>query len=121
MTTDETSNDCCPPAEEEFDGPIQGEEAEAELATFARALGHPVRVAILRILIERRECICGELVEELPVAQSTVSQHLKKLNEARLIRGSVDGPRVCYCIEPAAIERFGTLFDGILQQPLADN
>ena len=117
MTTNPTAEECCPPAGENFTGPTEGEEAEAELATFARAMGHPIRVAILRILLERRECICGELVEELPVAQSTVSQHLKKLKEARLIRGTVDGPRVCYCIEPSAMERFRTLFDTILSYP----
>ncbi len=81
----------------------------------AQALGHPVRVAILRILIDKNECICGELVDELPVAQSTVSQHLKKLKEANWIRGSVDGPRTCYCIEPAALNRFRQLVDSILQ------
>ncbi len=111
MSTDLKTEECCPPAKEEFVGPLHGEEAETELASFARALGHPIRVAILRILMKRQECICGELVEELPVAQSTVSQHLKKLKEARLIRGTVDGPRVCYCIEPQALDRFRKLFD----------
>ena len=115
MSTDPKTEECCPPGREEFVGPMQGEEAEEELASFARALGHPIRVAVLRILMERQECICGELVEELPVAQSTVSQHLKKLKEARLIRGTVDGPRVCYCIEPRALDRFRGLFDAIFQ------
>ena len=117
MTSKPSEKDCCPPAKDEFGGPTSGEEAESELAGMAQALGHPIRVAILRILIERQECICGELVDELPVAQSTVSQHLKKLKQARLIRGTVDGPRVCYCIEPSAMKRFRTLFDTILSYP----
>ncbi len=116
MSQEQSDDKCCPPADTEFGGPVEGEEAESELAGMAQALGHPIRVVILRILIERQECICGELVEELPVAQSTVSQHLKKLKEARLIRGSVDGPRMCYCIEPAAMRRFETLFDAILSR-----
>ena len=117
MSSRESESQCCPPSEESFRGALEGGEAESELAGMAQALGHPIRVAILRILIERQECICGELVEELPVAQSTVSQHLKRLKEARLIRGTVDGPRVCYCIEPAALERFRQLFDTILAIP----
>jgi ArsR family transcriptional regulator len=60
-------------------------------------------VVILRILAQRASCVCGELVEALPLAQSTVSQHLKVLKEAGLIRGEVDGPRICYCIEPATL------------------
>lgn len=112
--SNESNRDCCPPALGEIGGRLEGEQAESELAGMAQALGHPVRVAILRILVGREECICGELVEELPVAQSTVSQHLKKLKEANWIRGSVDGPRTCYCIEPAALDRFRRLFDSIL-------
>lgn len=112
--TETNTEECCPPAQSRFEGPMSGQKAQKQLAEMAGALGHPIRVAILRLLIERNECICGELVEELPVAQSTVSQHLKKLKEARLIRGSVDGPRVCYCVEPAALQRFVSLFDAIL-------
>ena len=113
--SDEKNQECCPPARDELGGPVDGGEAESELAGMAQALGHPVRVAILRILVDREECICGELVDQLPVAQSTVSQHLKKLKEADWIRGSVDGPRTCYCIEPAALQRFRRLFDSILR------
>lgn len=68
------------------------------LARYAKALGHPARVAILRLLAKRQSCVCGDIVEELPIAQSTVSQHLKELKEAGLIQGEIDGPRVCYCI-----------------------
>jgi len=71
---------------------------EQDLATFAKAISHPARIAILKVLAQRNECICGEIVEILPLAQSTVSQHLKELQNAGLIKGSVDGPRSCYCI-----------------------
>lgn len=70
------------------------------IARYAKALGHPARVAILRVLARRRACICGDIVDELPLSQSTVSQHLKELKEAGLIQGDIDGTRVCYCIDP---------------------
>ncbi|GAB3870475.1 metalloregulator ArsR/SmtB family transcription factor [Hymenobacter segetis] len=76
-------------------------EAEQRLAAIAKALGHPARVAIVRLLAQRRACVCGELVLELPLSQSTVSQHLKELKAAGLVQGEVDGPRVCYCLDPA--------------------
>lgn len=69
------------------------------IAAYAKALGHPARVAILKVLIERQACICGDIVEELPLSQSTVSQHLKELKEAGLIKGDIDGAKVCYCID----------------------
>lgn len=75
-------------------------DAEQQIAIIAKALGHPARVAILRLLAQRRACVCGELVLELPISQSTVSQHLKELKAAGLVQGEVDGPRVCYCIVP---------------------
>ena len=68
------------------------------IARYAKALGHPARVAILRLLAERQACICGDIVDELPISQSTVSQHLRELKAAGLIQGEIDGPRVCYCI-----------------------
>jgi ArsR family transcriptional regulator len=101
---------CCPPPDEKLDlRPIEGRDADEELGTLARALGHPARVKILRILIRRDACICGDIVDELPLAQSTVSQHLKVLKEAGLIRGDLDGPRVCYCIEPRTLRRLRAL------------
>ena len=66
----------------------------------AKALGHPVRVRIVRLLLARDSCYCGELVDELPLAQATVSQHLKVLRDASLIQGEIEGPRVCYCASP---------------------
>lgn len=77
----------------------------------AKALGHPARVRIIRFLIAHGEgtCVCGDICEEIPLAQSTVSQHLKMLKEAGLICGEVDGPRVCYSIDEARLERYKEL------------
>jgi DNA-binding transcriptional ArsR family regulator len=69
------------------------------LAKYAKALSHPARVAILKLLIEKQACICGDIVEELPLSQSTISQHLKELKEAGLIKGDIEGAKVCYCID----------------------
>ena len=73
-----------------------------ELAAMAKALGHPARIAILQFLIQRQSCICGDIVDELPLSQSTVSQHLMELKKVGLIQGSISGPRICYCIDPKA-------------------
>jgi ArsR family transcriptional regulator len=78
---------------------------EQDLALFAKALSHPARIAILKVLAQKNECICGDIVDVLPLAQSTVSQHLKELKNAGLIDGSVDGPRSCYCINWKAFEK----------------
>lgn len=72
---------------------------DVRLALVAKALAHPARVAILQLLIEKQNCICGDIVDELPLSQSTVSQHLKELKEAGLIKGDIDGKTVCYCID----------------------
>ena len=93
--------------------PTDPDEANAQLARLAKAVAHPARVAILRLLVQREGCIVGDLVGELPLAQSTVSQHLKQLKAAGLIRGDVDGPRVCYCIEPGAVALFKALVAGL--------
>lgn len=82
---------------------------DEELASLARALAHPARVAIVRLLLGGGECICGDLVGALPLAQATVSQHLKVLKEAGLVRGEIDGPRVCYCANPATVKRLRQL------------
>ncbi len=83
---------------------------EQDLAEFAKALAHPARIAILKVLAERNECICGEIVDVLPLAQSTVSQHLKELKNAGLIDGTIDGPRSCYCINWSAFTSFNESF-----------
>lgn len=87
--------------------------ADERLAELAAALGHPARVAIIRLLKEREVCVCGEIVEVLPLAQSTVSQHLKVLKAAGWIQGEVDGPRVCYCLAPETLEKFKTLISAL--------
>ncbi len=72
---------------------------ENRLAKYTKALAHPARIAILKLLAGKQTCICGDIVDELPLSQSTVSQHLKELKEAGLIKGDVEGARVCYCID----------------------
>jgi DNA-binding transcriptional ArsR family regulator len=69
-----------------------------KIAQYAKALSHPARVAIIQLLIKRQACVCGDIVDELPLSQSTISQHLKELKEAGLIKGDIDGAKVCYCI-----------------------
>lgn len=99
----------CPDDEAPDLRPVEGPKAEAELAVYAKALGHPARIQILRLLVRKNACICGEIVDVLDLAQSTVSQHLKVLKDAGLIRGDLDGPRVCYCVEPKALRRLKAL------------
>ena len=79
---------------------------DAELARLGKALGHPARVRILRLLLTGGECVCGAIVDRVPLAQATVSQHLKVLKEAGWIQGTIDGPRVCYCAVPETARRF---------------
>ncbi len=69
------------------------------LAKYAKALAHPARVAILQYLSKKQSCMCGDIVGELPLSQSTVSQHLKELKEAGLIKGEIEGAKICYCID----------------------
>jgi ArsR family transcriptional regulator, arsenate/arsenite/antimonite-responsive transcriptional repressor len=80
-----------------------------EFANLAWAIAHPARVQIVKLLIGRETCVCGEIVAALPLAQSTVSQHLKILKESGLIQGEVDGPKVCYCINPKQLQRLKDL------------
>ncbi len=79
--------------------PKEFEQDVWRIANYAKALAHPARIAILKILMERKACICGDIVDELPLSQSTVSQHLKELKDAGLIKGTIEGVRVCYCID----------------------
>ena len=72
---------------------------ENRLANVAKALAHPARIAILTLLAKKQTCVCGDIVDELPLSQSTVSQHLKELKEAGLITGEIEGSKVCYCID----------------------
>ena len=86
-----------------------------QLATWAKVLGHPARIAILQYLLKQNTCVCGSLVDELGLAQATISQHLRELKDAGFITGTVEGTSVCYCIEPKAWAKaqaaFNTLFE----------
>jgi len=114
VTMTEAATCAVPPDSEKPDlRPVEGKEADAELAEFAKALGHPARVQIMRMLVRREACVCGDIVDVLPLAQSTVSQHLKVLKEAGLIRGDIDGPRTCYCVEPKAMRRLKALMGSL--------
>ena len=84
-----------------------------KLARYCKALSHPARIAILEKLAERETCICGELVEGLPLAQSTVSQHLKELKTAGIIQGRIDGLKSCYCLNPKAVNELISLFNSL--------
>ena len=85
------------------------------LAKYAKALAHPARIAILQLLAKKQTCICGDIVDEIPLSQSTVSQHLKELKEAGLIKGDIEGAKICYCIDErewkVAQQSLNKLFD----------
>lgn len=91
-----------------------------DLAALAKALGHPARIAIVQYLIKTRVCVCGDIVDELPLSQSTVSQHLKELKKVGLIKGNIEGPSVCYCIDEKVWNRakkmIGELFEAYQTQ-----
>ncbi len=86
-----------------------------EVANIAKALGHPARIAILQYLAEKKSCVCGDIVDELPLSQSTVSQHLKELKKVGLIKGEIEGPSVCYCIDSKALIKAKKLLGDLLQ------
>ncbi len=90
-----------------------------KIAQYAKALAHPARVAILQLLMKKQSCICGDIVDELPLSQSTISQHLKELKDAGLIKGDIDGAKVCYCINEKEWENarlyLGNLFQSYVK------
>ena len=94
---------------------------ENELADFANSISHPARVAILKQIADRETCICGEIVEVLPLAQSTVSQHLKELLKAELITGTIDGVKSCYCINWKTFEKFEKTFNEFFTKTNSNN
>ena len=103
---------CCPPegqAVELLTAPVDGPAADDELAAFAKAIAHPTRVRILRMLARNEARMCSHIVDELPLAQSTVSEHLRILRSAGLVQANENGPRVGYCIVPAALKRLKAL------------
>jgi len=103
---------CCPPVEPQAHTNLQGlegPEADDELAKLAKAIGHPARVRILRMLSLKEARVCSQIVDELPLAQSTVSEHLRILKDAGLIRSSQDGPRIGYCINYEMLRKLKAL------------
>ena len=86
------------------------------LAAFAKALAHPARIAILEYLTNKGTCVCGDIVEELPLSQSTVSQHLKAMKEAGIIQGNIDGTYTCYCLNKETCEEFKASFIKLFSQ-----
>lgn len=88
---------------------LSSDQSAEQMSALAWAIAHPARVRIVRLLISRRTCVCGEIVDEMPLAQSTVSQHLKILKESGLVQGEVDGPKVCYCINPEKLAALKSL------------
>lgn len=86
-----------------------------EMASMAKALAHPARIAILQFLLRQESCVCGGLVDELGLAQATTSQHLKELKNAGIIRGNIEGSSVCYCLEPRVWTQYRELFGGFFK------
>ena len=105
------SKETCQPAdcirEETLETPR--DYSDEHFADLCKALGHPARLQILKLLIAKDSCVCGDIVEELPLAQATVSQHLKVLKETKLIQGEIEGRNICYCINPRTLKRLKTL------------
>lgn len=91
-----------------------------ELALIAKAFGHPARVAILQHLFKIKRCVCGDLVKEIGLAQPTISQHLKELKHLGLIKGDIEGTRVCYCIDPENWKTMKSVMKGFLDQDIPD-
>lgn len=85
-----------------------------QIATIAKALGHPARIAIIEYLMKVNECVCGDIVNKIPLAQPTVSQHLKELKNAGLIKGSIEGNTICYCIDEKTIDILKTYFSKMI-------
>ena len=91
-------------------------ENQNRLASLAKAIGHPARIAIIETLIKKNACVCGELVDELPLSQATISQHLKELKSAGLIKGTIEGPSICYCIDEEAWLQTQQLLENFFNQ-----
>ncbi len=107
---------CCPPegqAVELLTAEVEGPAADDELAAFAKAIAHPTRVRILRMLAKKEARMCSHIVDELPLAQSTVSEHLRILRRAGLVQANERGPRVSYCIVPSALKRMKALLEAM--------
>ncbi len=110
--------ECCAPSIPPEVPALSSQAGRGELALLTKALGHPARVRILQLLLARDACVCGEIVAELPLAQATVSQHLKVLRESGLVRGEIDGPRVCYCADRSRLAVLAGLLDQLSETNL---
>jgi ArsR family transcriptional regulator len=112
----ESGDTYCSPAEalrtEEVPGELDA--AQDRFARMCKALAHPARVRIVRMLLTVETCVCGDIVDKLPLAQSTVSQHLKVLKDAGIVVGTIDGPRTCYCLDREALAEFKVLSEALL-------
>ena len=91
---------------------------EENIAKYCKVLGHPARAAIIKLLLKKQTCICGDIVDELPLSQSTVSQHLKELKESGLIRGEISGVKTCYCIDEKEWKKASKLINEFFSSPL---
>jgi predicted transcriptional regulator len=96
-------------------------ERQNKLARMMKALAHPARIAIIQQLLRSNACICGDLVEELGLAQATISQHLKELKNAGLIQGTIEGTSVCYCIDPKVWKQYKKELEGFFIPPAGTN
>lgn len=95
-------------------------EQQNKIAAMAKVIGHPARVAILQHLLKVKECICGDIVEEIGLAQATISQHLREMKSIGLIKGNIDGTKVCYCIDPRVYQETREMMDAIFGQEIND-
>lgn len=96
-------------------------DSQNELALWMKALGHPARIAIIEFLLKTNSCICGDIVNELPLSQPTVSQHLKELKSAGIIQGNIEGTAICYCLNPETMQQINDRIGGIFTELVRKN
>ena len=101
--------------------PKEFTDSQIEMATLAKAFGHPARIAIIEYLLSVDTCICGDIVDQLPLAQPTVSQHLKALKNAGLIKGNIEGNTICYCVDKTNLEKLNQFMQHISSQNENEN
>lgn len=107
-------DNCTPPSRKELDlRPVEGSKADLEMAALAKAMGHPIRVKILRFLSKKNDCMCADIVSEIQIPQSSTSQHLKVLKESGLITGTISGASTCYCIDQNVLRRARLLISSL--------
>ena len=114
-----TDNKCTPSAGEAPATPRNDTERREQLALWSKAMGHPARLQIVEFLLQHDGCMCGDIVEHLDLAQSTISQHLKMLKESGIIQGTIDGSRVCYCVNLRVLTAMSTSITALSQRSAA--